>query len=92
MPSPAPARLADPPSDPFFDRAIEDAEGVEVFERPFSFHGTAEEAAQGTEVFANPDEAVPPSVLKDGSPGHESYSHPEDATWATDHEDAQANF
>ncbi|MBK5268983.1 MAG: dienelactone hydrolase family protein [Acidimicrobiia bacterium] len=92
IPYPAPARPADPPTDPFFDRAIEDAEGVEVFERTFSFHGTAEEAAQGSEVFANPDEAVPPSVLKDGSPGHESYSHPEDAAWATDDEDAQANF
>jgi len=89
---PAAARPADPPTDPFFDRAIEDAEGVEVFERPFSFHGTAREQAQGSEVFANPDEAVPPSVLMDGSPGHESYSHAEDADWATDDEDARTNF
>ncbi len=92
MPTPTSARPADPPSDPFFDRAIEDAEGVEVFESPFSFHGTAEEAAQGTEVFTNPDKAVPPSVLKDGSPGHESYRQPEDADWANDHETTQANF
>ena len=62
------------PVDPFWVQAREDAEGVEVFEGTTApvAHRQAEEA-QGSELFANPDEAVSAQALKEGSPGHESW-------------------
>ncbi|HVR77449.1 MAG TPA: hypothetical protein VMS99_03550 [Acidimicrobiia bacterium] len=60
--------------DPLLERAREDAQGSELLEAPKS-GATREqerEAAQGTEVFEDPDAILPATVLKEGSPGHES--------------------
>jgi hypothetical protein len=48
---------------------------VELYENP---HGdetalAEREAAQGVEVFTNPDEVVPATALVEGSPGHETF-------------------
>jgi hypothetical protein len=60
--------------DPFLEHAEEEAEGTEVVE-PRRHGGSLEqerEAAQGVEVFEDPDVTLPASALKEGSPGHET--------------------
>jgi hypothetical protein len=60
--------------DPLLERAREDAQGSELLEAPESGSSLEQEreAAQGTEVFEDPDAILPATVLKEGSPGHES--------------------
>lgn len=57
-------------------RAIEEAEGVEVFEqRPTAGMNLREhEEAQGVEVFTSPDTVVPATSLREGEPGGEGLS------------------
>ena len=60
--------------DPFLQRAREEADGTGLQEVPqggSSLEVECEEA-QGVEVFADPDATLEPSVLKEGSPGHET--------------------
>lgn len=62
--------------DPHIGRAVEEAEGIEVFEQVPSL-GTdlrEYEEAQGTASFVSPDSVVPPFALREGEPGNESLS------------------
>jgi hypothetical protein len=56
------------------ERAVEDAEGVEVHDFRDRALEREREEAEGIEVFENPDATLHPSALKDGSPGEESLS------------------
>ncbi len=60
----------------FLEQAREGAEGTEFYEDPLLERSleVQTEAAQGVEVFQNPDSVVPPWVLKEGAPGHESFT------------------
>lgn len=60
--------------DPALEAACEEAAGAEPYEyRPGEAALAEHEAAQGVEVFSNPDDVVPASALVEGSPGHETF-------------------
>jgi hypothetical protein len=61
-------------SDRSLERALEDAEGVEVHDSRDRALEREREEAEGIEVFENPDATLHPSAIKDGSPGQESLS------------------
>jgi hypothetical protein len=61
-------------SDRYLERALEDAEGVEVHDSRERALEREREEAEGIEVFENPDATLHPSAIKDGSPGEESLS------------------
>jgi hypothetical protein len=58
-------------ADPRFTKAVEGAEGVEIFEeRPTVLADQRErDHAQGTGVYTNPDDVVPATHVRDGEPG-----------------------
>jgi hypothetical protein len=62
--------------DPFLELAREEAQGTELQVDPSGGGGLehAREEAQGVEVFEDPDATLPAEPLKEGSPGHESYT------------------
>lgn len=60
--------------DPALGHAREQAQGSELYEDPLRYRSrmVEQEAAQGVEVFADPDAVVPATALVEGSPGHET--------------------
>lgn len=62
--------------DPFLEHAREEAQGTELQMDPSQDTGLeqAREEAQGVEVYEDPDATLPAGALKEGSPGHESYT------------------
>ena len=57
------------------EAAREQADGAELYEDPFGDEVvlTELEAAQGVEMFANPDDVIPATALVEGSAGRETF-------------------
>lgn len=62
--------------DPFLEHAREEAEGTELLEGPDrdALLQKEREEAEGVEVFEDPDAVIPGGALKEGAPGHETFT------------------